>query len=1130
MPFITASTTINKVQNTVAGNTPPTSPTIGQMWNDTSATPPILKVWNGSEWVPVNMSIKQLDPVSFDEINRIINDTINDVNQSRDDINHALNQAQEAIEKAEFNNEKITAIEKTQSDDGKKIVELQANYNGVKQSVSDLETKQESDRIQLAGQISETVKNQEATNQRVSTAEHDILSLTTSDGKQNQRLDTAEESLKIISKKTDDNTEVINQTKQTADINSQKIVSTDGRVSNVEQTLTEQSQTIADNTGRINQAIQDIDSAERTISDINGRVSKVEQKADGITSTVSNVQSQLNNKANKTDLDKTNQVLSGKADTSFVNDKVHDITSSDVNNLFIDSEFYNLDAIKSNWYRSNLKVLTNETYVDSRILYWDGTGSGWGYIQFQPIAIPSTLNNKVTVGFNYRYSTEDQFLASFYFMNADGSQILKKHEVWFKGTAEQANFWQTFSMTSDIPDGTDHIDFKIFANGSKILNFSRPRLYAGTVDWGYNINPAYSQNQIENKVDGGYVDNKINSISVGGTNLLNGTDNFSAKYWLQRSGYPVTQLLPISPKISDAPSITQMDKVTSVTSGKIYGEVFLEKDQPYTVSVYIKGDSGTVGRPEFAFLNLSNNDHYLFTSGQKETIGTNWKRVTKTINGTGKKYTNFYMRLSETNLSSTNAVYIAGYQLEKGNKPTSYSPSPEDKANQDDLISQLKNRSNLWPDSTFENKNLSTYTTIPDGNNLVHIVTNGAKSTANDSPREYGVEYRKQNSSNKALRFEGRTDGNRDCFLKDDYMFDVSDGDVFNVSYDFYKQASSTATVGFKCIKYDGSTVDWLGVFGNNNSGSHWWHKDGQITIPSGKGIVKVLPYAALGKTTNTSDYLYIDNIVIKLQDSKQNAIDTQVKSQQTQINQTAGKVDIIASENGNANAYLNINSNGDINIGANHRLVLSANTYVTDGFTFSANSIKAGQISGSDMTIDLNTGIITNQTSQKNFQIKKGEIYFEDADSHFSASIAASSRRIDFCANDAANSYGYALDMTGSCPSIYNNQSRLDVLPNVININGEIGSTVTVGGGSTIIKYNNCTISCRSNDIKFEMDGEAWYMKKQTFNGNTYPALLSSSGNSGIAFGGNVPYVKSMGKWYSLNQIITKTGVQPVD
>lgn len=434
MPFIRATTTVENIQNTITSSDAPQFPTVGQMWLDTSVTPPIVRQWNGTEWVIVHLDIKQLDPVSMDEINKIIQDTINEVNSSRGEIDEALKQAQDAIEKANvangnvekvtvdvneakknaqdaidkanLNDASITEIKKQQSEDGQKIADVSQNYNGIQQSVTNLATKQESDRTQLAGmiqdkvsnedfessntmladrideaisssdgkfnamqstidsttqtikgldnrvtqnttsinginttvqnkadktevtqlagQISETVENQEATNQRVATAEKNISALTTSDGNQNKRLDTAEKSIRTISTKTDNNTELINETKKTADSNSSKIVDTSGRVSTVEQTLTKQSQTIADNTGKINKATQDIDSAKRTISDVSGRVSKVEQKADGISSTVSKVQ---------TDLNTTNSKLDNKADTSYVNNKVDGISIGGTNIL-----------------------------------------------------------------------------------------------------------------------------------------------------------------------------------------------------------------------------------------------------------------------------------------------------------------------------------------------------------------------------------------------------------------------------------------------------------------------------------------------------------------------------------------------------------------------------------------------------------------------------------------------------------------------------------------------------------------------------------------------------------------------------------------------------------------------------
>ena len=309
MPFVVASTTIDKIQNTHISDTPPVVPTVGQLWNDTSQEPPLLKMWNGTEWEVVHTSIKQLDPVAFEDINKMITDVISGSEQDKNKIQEAIDKANNALQQAGLNNTEITTIKQIQSEDGKKINQIQVNYNGLQQSVKDLDNKTESYHTQLSGQINDVVKEQGNLSQQIQTAESNISSVQDSQNNMNRELQTAKETISQISSKTESNTELINTVKQTSDSNSQKIVDTSGKVSIVEQTLNEQKQTIIDNTGKINQAVQDIDSANRTISNIDGRVSRVEQKADGITTTVSKVETELNN----------------KADTSYVDNKVNNI-------------------------------------------------------------------------------------------------------------------------------------------------------------------------------------------------------------------------------------------------------------------------------------------------------------------------------------------------------------------------------------------------------------------------------------------------------------------------------------------------------------------------------------------------------------------------------------------------------------------------------------------------------------------------------------------------------------------------------------------------------------------------------------------------------------------------------------
>lgn len=755
-------------------------------------------------------------------------------------------------------------------------------------------------------------------------------------------------------------------------------------------------------------------------------------------------------------------------------------------------------SIGTQWFNTG----TNNGYINNTLYVFDG--KNWKVMEFSAENIKTNVLNALQA-------------------NMDNTNISHKLIVGNK-TGKRVEL-DGYNGTLTIYNSNNQKVFYTGADGN--LNFQGNLSFSS----GSSVSQA-----IDKKADTSYVNNKVDGISIGGINLLNGTSNFDNKYWIQRSGYPATQLLSISPKISDAPSISQMDKVISVTSGKLYGEIFLEKDQPYTVSVYIKGDSGTIGLPEFAFLNLSNNDHFVFTSGQKETIGTNWKRISKTFNGTGKKYTNFYMRLAGSNLSSTNAVYIAGYQLEKGNKLTSYSPSPEDNVQLDsqniltttgnmktfissattanggwrkaggtggngkfiiennnppisgitnsfkiinestayndsvvaqdtqtyeigqdyvlscyarkltdnshsgnpklrlqtygvgglqgnievsntnwqqfyitgkatqtngncyfgnvnpssiieicgmklekgikptawspnpldssvsinetnkDLNNQLKNRENLWPNQTFEEGLLSDFTTISNNDNSVRIVVNGVKNSINESPKDFGVEYKKQNSSNKSLRLNGRTDGNRDCFLQSKYAIDVSDGEIFNISFDFYKQSGTNATVGFQALDINNKTIQWLdSIRVNNNNGGNWWHKDGQITIPIGKGIVKVIPYVSLFKG-QSSDYVYIDNITITRQTKKEQSIETQ-------INQTKDKISLIADikENENdlnpdaaINVYIDKSQSeghrGTVSIGANNKFLINANTKIGKDFVLDAGKIE----SKSDFYLDL--------------------------------------------------------------------------------------------------------------------------------------------------------------------------------
>ena len=46
--------TIYDFHDVYSATTPPTNPQKNQVWLDTSATPPVMKTWNGTEWLVAN--------------------------------------------------------------------------------------------------------------------------------------------------------------------------------------------------------------------------------------------------------------------------------------------------------------------------------------------------------------------------------------------------------------------------------------------------------------------------------------------------------------------------------------------------------------------------------------------------------------------------------------------------------------------------------------------------------------------------------------------------------------------------------------------------------------------------------------------------------------------------------------------------------------------------------------------------------------------------------------------------------------------------------------------------------------------------------------------------------------------
>ena len=174
------------------------------------------------------------------------------------------------------------------------------------------------------------------------------------------------------------------------------------------------------------------------------------------------------------------------------------------------------------------------------------------------------------------------------------------------------------------------------------------------------------------------IEDKLDNMQVGGTNLLRGTNTvttlgsssaWSSGTWRRAGGGTGTRT---SINVSDAPNANiKVGWSTTSTSGQVLiaqDNVPMTNGEQYTISCYAKGTgkiymqygNGTVG--------------YFGSVGDKYNItdSNNWKKFSYTF--TSKGTANIYIGSD----SAGNDVSFCGIKLEKGNIATDWAPAPED--------------------------------------------------------------------------------------------------------------------------------------------------------------------------------------------------------------------------------------------------------------------------------------------------------------------------------------------------------------------------------------------------------------------------------------------------------------------
>lgn len=211
-------------------------------------------------------------------------------------------------------------------------------------------------------------------------------------------------------------------------------------------------------------------------------------------------------------------------------------------------------------------------------------------------------------------------------------------------------------------------------NGSKwkLNNDGSGQIAGGNITWNTSGTVSFSSSVSLNWI------NAIDAIQIGGSNLLNNSGEWRAAGWnggytSNGGGYTIDNSVTYNGK----PTLK-----TDVGSGLVHNSwLKLETNVEYTYSAIVrcnKSISGNGNTPLHYWSGFNNQNQGKLTVVKSDTsVTTNvWKRiyVTFKLTGDGNSFRPFFYRGS----NESTFYQIAYFKLERGNKPTDWSPSISD--------------------------------------------------------------------------------------------------------------------------------------------------------------------------------------------------------------------------------------------------------------------------------------------------------------------------------------------------------------------------------------------------------------------------------------------------------------------
>lgn len=145
-----SETTLSSTNDIFVGPKPPPHPVVGELWLDTSVKPPVLRMWDGEQWIVQEMDVENLDP-DFVEKMRDENQT---AYQEAMDFANALSERMKNEAKrldGLFTN--VEALSTKANENSSQISTIKQSFFGLETKVSNLETNTSSTITQLSNQI-----------------------------------------------------------------------------------------------------------------------------------------------------------------------------------------------------------------------------------------------------------------------------------------------------------------------------------------------------------------------------------------------------------------------------------------------------------------------------------------------------------------------------------------------------------------------------------------------------------------------------------------------------------------------------------------------------------------------------------------------------------------------------------------------------------------------------------------------------------------------------------------------------------------------------------------------------------------------------------------------------------------